>query len=186
MVLHERDRPDQQIVASTNEIQIQQQMVSHQTVDPLIIGNGIPGPELNQDLLGRLPGYNSFHFAEVEDIPVAGEELKLRIKFGSVGQRYDPVAKSIQLYLSKINRLRAEGNSKTLRLALAVYVNLVPTIAQHPEFGQIVVIAKLWSVYEFDAQVHLRRNRTLVGIHGEEVIRELGCIFNYAKCCWHL
>lgn len=55
MHLHQRHRSDQQIITSTYQIDIQQQMVPYQTVNPLIIRYGVPWPELNDYFFGAVP-----------------------------------------------------------------------------------------------------------------------------------
>ncbi len=55
-------------------------MVSYQAIDPFIISDGIPRPELYNDLLVGVPLDGSFDLVKTEDIVRVDKELKLSVK----------------------------------------------------------------------------------------------------------
>lgn len=85
MTLQQGERVDQQVVAGADQVHVQQDMVPHQAVHSLIVGDGVPGLEGDDDLLGRLPRDHALGLAEIEYVAGLGEELELGLQLGAVG-----------------------------------------------------------------------------------------------------
>ena len=77
--LHQRHGADQQVVAGADQIHVQQQMVADQAVDALVVGDGIPGPELDDYLLGAVPAQSALDIVEQEDVVRVRVELKISL-----------------------------------------------------------------------------------------------------------
>lgn len=54
-------------------------MVPNQAINPLIIRDSVPRPELNDDLLGAVPAQSALDIIEQKD--VIGIRIKLKIRF---------------------------------------------------------------------------------------------------------
>jgi hypothetical protein len=80
MDLKQGHRLDQKIITSANQVHIQEQVVSNQTVDPLIIRNGIAWPHFNNNLLVSIPLNGTLDLIERKDIVRISKELKLSIQ----------------------------------------------------------------------------------------------------------
>ena len=80
MNLKQGDRLDQKIITSTNQVHIQQQMVSDQTVNPFIIRNRISWPHFDNNLFVSVPLNGTLDFIERKDIVRISEKFKLSIQ----------------------------------------------------------------------------------------------------------
>ena len=54
-------------------------MVADQAVDALVVGYGIPGPELDDYLLGAVPAQSALDVVEQEDVVRVRVELKISL-----------------------------------------------------------------------------------------------------------
>lgn len=82
--LGERQWLYQQVETSPHQVHIQQRVVSHQTVDPFIVRNRVPGSKLDHYFLVTILLNVSFRLVEAEDISGIHEELELGIRVGVI------------------------------------------------------------------------------------------------------
>ena len=80
MLLNEGKRSDQQIVAGSDEIDIQENMVSHKAVDSLIVGNCVSRSEFDDDFGIGIASDGPFGFIEKEDIVRVGKKLVICVQ----------------------------------------------------------------------------------------------------------
>lgn len=80
MLLNEGKRSDQQIVAGSDEIDIQENMISHKAVDSLIVGNCVSRSEFDDDFGIGITSDGPFGFIEKEDIVRVGKKLVICVQ----------------------------------------------------------------------------------------------------------
>jgi hypothetical protein len=125
MNLKQGDRLDQKIITSTNQVHIQQQMISDQTVHPFIIRNGISWPHFNNNLLVSVPLNGTLDFIERKDIVRISEKFKLSIQFWVVVNGKHFTWCWIQFNLPEINAVWTESYVESVRKTFHVEIYLV-------------------------------------------------------------
>jgi len=79
MDLHQWNRPYDQIITSTNQIYIQQNMISYNTIHSFVIIYRVSGPELNNDLFVGVSMQSSLGLVEQKYVVGISEKLEIRL-----------------------------------------------------------------------------------------------------------
>lgn len=74
MHLHKGHWSNEQVIASANEVNVQQEMIPNQTVNTFVIRYGIPWSELNHYLLGTVATKGALHIIKQKDV------IRIRVK----------------------------------------------------------------------------------------------------------
>lgn len=69
---------DEQVVAGADQIDEKKEVVSDEAVDSLVVGHGVPRPELNDYLLWWAPAERAPGVIQQKNIGI-GKELEIRI-----------------------------------------------------------------------------------------------------------
>lgn len=87
MLLQQRNGSDQQIVTSTDQINIQQTVISDQTVNSFIVSYSISRSELNNYFYVWVSGDCTFGIVELEYVSAVSEKFVLCVELGIIGDR---------------------------------------------------------------------------------------------------
>ena len=133
MLLEEGDGPDEQVVAGAHQIHIQQDVVPHQAVDPLVVGDRVPGPELYHYLRVAVASQDSLCVVELKHVRRVSEKLILSAQLRVVGECQHFCAGVVQFYLPEVYRGTVEGDVEPPGVALQTQGQGVPRTAHHLE-----------------------------------------------------
>ena len=172
--LQQRHGPYQQVVARSDQIDIKQQMVPHQTVHPLIVGNRVSGPELNNDLLVRVAWQDSSGVVERKDVAGVGEELELGVELAVVVQGEDLCAGVVQLDLPEVDGVAVEKDVEPFGVALQLEGKGVAVVALQVEGIDCGEVGEAWGVVDLHRKGGLGGNRASFWVETEEAVVELG------------
>jgi len=89
MLLQQRNRPDQQVITSPQQIDIKQTVIPDQTINPFVVGHRIPWPELYHNLHIWIPSYRALGVVELKNIATICEKLILSVELRIIGDCQD-------------------------------------------------------------------------------------------------
>ena len=173
MLLKQGDGPDQQIIAGTHQIDVQQDMVPHKTVDPFIVGHRVPGPEFYHYLGVAVAGQDSLGVVELKHIRGVGEKLILSAQLWVVGEGQHFGACVVQLYLPEVDGVTVEGDVESSGVALQTQRQGVPRSADHFEVCYYPCINKSRGKCYFHCETGFWREDSLLRGESEELLVEL-------------
>ena len=82
--LQQRDRSDQQVIASANQVHVQQQVVTHQTEHSLVVGNCIARSELNDDFFVRIARKGTPGVIEPKNVAAICKKLEICVELAVI------------------------------------------------------------------------------------------------------
>lgn len=176
MHLQQRHGPDQQVVTSSDQVHIQQQMIPYQTVNAFIICDGVPRPKLNNDLLGAVPSQCPPHIIEQENVVGIRIKLEIRFQLRIVGDCEHLSRGVLQLYLTEIDGAGVEVDVKSFGVAPEVEGKLVAVAADEGEVIDGPAVHEGGRVVDLHRVGHLGRDAAPLGLEGDELVIELALI----------
>ncbi len=85
MLLDERKRSNEQVIAGSYQIYIEEQMIPDKAIDSFVISDCVSGSEFYDDFEIGIFGYCAFGFVEKKDVVGICEELIVGVELRVIG-----------------------------------------------------------------------------------------------------
>lgn len=102
MLLDERKRSNEQVIAGSYQIYIEEQMIPDKAIDSFIISDCVSGSEFYDDFEIGIFGYRAFGFVEKKDVVGICEELIVGVELRVIGDCENFGAGVVEFDLSEI------------------------------------------------------------------------------------